>query len=98
MRVVEPSTIRSPRDTRLNLRTTAREEALIREAATASHQTVTDFVLRSATAAAEHVLADRRSFSLSAEQWAEFAVLLDRPVVHKPRLAKLLAERDPFED
>jgi uncharacterized protein (DUF1778 family) len=82
------------RETRMNLRATARQNTLIRMAAQASDKTVTDFVLDSASNAAEQVLADRRWFMLDDAAWAAFEDLLDRPAVLKPRLTELLAE-DP---
>jgi uncharacterized protein (DUF1778 family) len=92
----EPKTAR---ETRLNLRTTARQDTLIRLAAQASSKTVTDFVLDSASIAAEQVLADRRWFMLDESSWAAFQDLLERPAVIKPRLAALLSkESDLFED
>ena len=90
---------RPNRETRLNLRATARQDALIRLAAQATSKTVTDFVLDSASIAAEQVLADRRWFILDESSWASFQDLLERPAVIKPRLAKLLSEEsDLFED
>lgn len=86
------------RETRLNLRATARQGALIRLAAQASSKTVTEFVLDSASNAAEQILADRRWFMLDSSSWAEFQDALERPVVTKPRLAELLSEdSDLFE-
>lgn len=89
---------RNARETRLNLRTTARQDALIRAAAQASNKTVTDFVLESASNAAEQLLADRRWFMLDDAAWTSFQDLLERPAAIKPRLAKLLSEEsDLFE-
>lgn len=93
-----PSRVDVPRSTRLNLRTTPREDALIRTAAEMADKSVTDFVLDSATDAAENIVADRRWFELSQVRWDEFSELLDRPVTAKPRLAALLAEPGVFVD
>lgn len=87
------------RETRLNLRANARQDRLIRLAAQASNKTVTAFILDSASAAAEQVLADRRWFMLDDAAWAAFQDALERPAVIKPRLAELLSEEsDLFED
>lgn len=86
------------RETRLNLRATARQDTLIRMAARASNKTVTDFILDSASNAAEQVLADRRWFMLDDSAWAAFEDLLDRPAVLKPRLAELLSEESNLFD
>jgi uncharacterized protein (DUF1778 family) len=80
------------REARLNLRATAKQDALIRLAAQATSKTVTDFVLDSASNAAEQVLADRRWFLLDDAAWASFEDLLERPAVLKPRLRDLLAQ------
>lgn len=90
---------RQSREARLNLRVSAREDALIRLAAQATNKTVTAFVLDSASAAAEQVLADRRWFMLDDASWAAFQDALERPAVLKPRLTELLSqEPDLFED
>ncbi len=91
------TTDRAQRDGRLNLRTSAHQQQLIRSAAVALDKSVTDFVLESATATAERVLADRRWFVLSAARWAEFETLLDSPVAHTPKLAALLGEPTVFD-
>ncbi len=86
------------RASRLNLRVTSRQAALIRRAAESRDKTVTEFVLESASTAAEQVLADRRWFSLDEDAWETFDTLLDRPVVFKPRLSETLNQADPFVD
>ncbi len=96
--------IKSPPDTgasrqaRLTMRTTARQRALIQQAAEATDRSVTDFVLGSATLAAERILADRRWFVLSDQERARFEVILERPVVYKPRLKALFDEPSPFAE
>ena len=79
------------RDRRLSIRMNARQDELIRAAADAANKTVSEFVLDSASSAAEQVLMDRRLFVATEEQWAALHTMLDRPAVHKPRLAALLA-------
>lgn len=86
------------RETRLNLRATARQDTLIRLAAQATSKTVTNFILDSASNAAEQVLADRRWFMLDESSWAAFQDLLERPAVTKPRLAELLSEESDLFD
>jgi uncharacterized protein (DUF1778 family) len=86
------------RETRLNLRATARQNALIRLAAQTSSKTVSEFILDSASNAAEQVLADRRWFMLDESSWVAFQDLLERPAVIKPRLAELLSEESDLFD
>lgn len=95
-----PSTTdhREQRDTRLNLRVTSAQADLIRRAADSADRTMTDFVVESASAAAQRVLADRRWFALDDDAWADFEALLSRPIVSKPRLSARLNAPDPFID
>lgn len=88
--------VRSSRPSRLNLRASARQEQLIKAAAAATDKTMTDFVLESATASAEKILADRRFFVLTAEQWESLEAVLAAPPRSAPKLAALLSEPSPF--
>lgn len=97
MPIDEAATARSARDSRLNIRTSAKQDNLIRHAAQAVDKSVSEFVLDSATATAEHVLADRRYFAVSDDAWQAFEAALERPAVFKPRLHALLNEDSPFE-
>jgi len=54
---------------------------------------VSEFVLDSACANAEHVLADRTRFVIDAKRWRAFQKALDRPARVKPRLQRLLREK-----
>ncbi len=89
--------VAAPRDRRINLRTSQRQEAVLKQAARAADTSLTDFVLKTAMAEAERVLADRRWFVATPEQYEEFLDLLDKPV-ETPRLAALLAAPSPFEE
>jgi uncharacterized protein (DUF1778 family) len=89
---------RAARQSRINLRASARQEQLLKQAAVATDRTMTDFVLESAVVEAERVLADRRWFLISDEQWDEFQRLLEQPARDLPRLRALLAKPSPFAD
>ena len=89
---------RPPRQSRINLRASARQEQLLKQAAAATNRTMTDFVLESAVVEAERVLADRRWFLISDEQWNEFQHLLEQPARELPRLRALLTKPSPFAD
>jgi len=91
------TTERGQRDARLNLRASQQQQQLIRKAAAALNKSMTDFVLESATANAERVLADRRWFVLSGEDWGRFEALLDAPVLDTPKLKRLLSEPTVFD-
>jgi len=85
------------KDTRWNLRVAADANTLVRQAALARHQNLTDFVIEAALGEAERVLADRTSFPLDAIRWNEFVDLLDRPVRDNPGLDRLFAKPNVFE-
>ncbi len=82
---------------RIELRTTPGMKALLQRAASFSHKNVTEFLLEAGINAAEEALVDRRLFQLDDAQWQAFQDVLDRPVTHKPRLAKLLSEKSVLE-
>src|SRR5437667_12835030 len=83
---------RTIRARRINLRATDRQEKLIRIGAETTGLSVTEFILDSACLQAEHVLADKREFGVSANQWKAFVEALDRPAQIKPELARLFSE------
>jgi uncharacterized protein (DUF1778 family) len=89
---------KTARDQRLNFRASAQQQQLIRQAAEATDSTVTDFILGSVLESAERVLADRKWFVASEEQWAEFQALLDAPLVPMPKLDRLLRRESPFAE
>lgn len=83
---------RTIRTRRINLRATDRQEKLIRTGAETSGLSVTDFILDSACLQAEHLLADKREFIASPQQWKAFIEALDRPARVKPELVRLFSE------
>ena len=85
------------KDSRLAVRMTSEQEALIKRASEVEGTTITEFTVAATVAHARDVLADRRLFSLSPTAWTEFLALLDRPVAHKPALTKLLSNPSVFD-
>jgi uncharacterized protein (DUF1778 family) len=85
------------KDARWNLRVAPDANELVRQAASARHQNLTDFVIAAALGEAERVLADRTSFPLDEAHWNEFVDLLDRPVRDNPGLDKLFDKPNVFE-
>ncbi|WP_276909137.1 DUF1778 domain-containing protein [Corynebacterium riegelii] len=83
------------KDKRLNLRTTAQQDQRLKQAAEVREISVSEFILKSAMAEAEKVLADRRWFELNAEDFAKFEQTLDTPV-DGTKLARLLASESVF--
>ena len=78
---------------RIDVRTTAAVKEMLQRAAALAHKNVSEFLLDAGLRAATDTIADRRLFALDDGKWAEFQEALDRPVTHKPHLARLLSER-----
>lgn len=94
----ETSSVPMPRkDARLALRLTPEQDALIREAATATGQSLSAFVTSAALSDAEDALADRRRFRLDFAAWSDFAGILDRPAEPIPELTELFEGSAPWE-
>ena len=89
-------TTRASKERRINLRATSRQEAILRQAADATDATLTDFILGSAVEHAERILADRRWFKASDEQFAEFVRLLDAPLPSTSKFDRLFARGSRF--
>jgi uncharacterized protein (DUF1778 family) len=83
---------RQSKASRINLRTTAAQETLIKRAAVLCHKSVTEFILDSACDAAVNSIADQRVFVLADDAWERFQNAIDRPAQDKPRLKALLAD------
>lgn len=91
-----------PEDTRrkharLAMRLTPDQDALIRDAAAVTGQSLTEFVTSAAVTRAEETLADRRVFRLDDAAWVEFTAILDRPAMRIPELANLLNKPAPWD-
>ena len=82
---------------RIEIRTTPTTKALLLRAAASAHKNINEFLLEAGVIAAEETLVGRRMFRLDATRWQAFQDALDRPVVNKPRLAKLLAENSVLQ-
>ena len=85
------------RSEKLDLRLTPAAKQTLTAAAAADRRSVSEFVLDSALARAEEMLAQRRHFGLDAQHWATFMAALDAPARRLPRVAKLFGEPSVFE-
>ncbi len=85
------------KNARLAVRLTPDQDALMRDAAAVTGQSVTDFVMSAAVTRAEDTLADRRVFRLSDYAWQEFTAILDQPASSTPELTELWKEPTPWE-
>lgn len=83
---------------RLAVRLTSAQDALIRDAAEVTGQSLTDFVTMAAVVRAEDALADRRVFRLDDDAWVDFTAILDRPAQRIPELTRLLREHAPWDE
>lgn len=83
---------RATKSERLDLRVSRDQKHLFEDAAAITDRTLTEFVVQSASVAAQNVLADRKQFVLSAQAWEAFSAALDREPRYLPRLAAFLAE------
>jgi len=85
------------RTQKLDLRISATAKRALKEAAQASRQSLSEFVLNSALTRAEELLADQTRITLSAPEWERFVAALDAPPAPSPRLARLMREPSVFE-
>lgn len=86
------------KDSRIAVRLSSDQDALIRHAAEVEGTNITEFTVAATMSHAREVLSDRRVFAIDDAAWGEFLAVLDRPVSHKPRLKKLLAEPSVFTE
>lgn len=86
------------KDSRLAVRLSSEQDSVIRHAAAVEGTSITDFTVAAAMRHAKDVLADRRVFAIDDEAWEKFLAVLDRPMSHKPRLARLLTEPSVFPE
>lgn len=89
-------TTRPAKSETITLRATERQKTLLRRAAEATDHSLTDFILDSAVDQAEHVLAERRWFTTSEAQFAEFVRLLDAPLPSTSKFDRLFARQSRF--
>ncbi len=86
------------KDSRIAVRLSSDQDALIRHAAEVEGTSITEFTVAATISHAIDVLADRRMFAVGDAAWGEFLTVLDRPVSHKPRLEELFAEPSVFTE
>ena len=89
--------IANKRTDRIDLRIHPEAKEALQAAASLRHKSVSEFILESALGAADEILADRRYFSLNAEQWEAFQAALDAPPRPLPRLERLMREPGMFD-
>jgi uncharacterized protein (DUF1778 family) len=82
------------KDTRLNIRISAQQRALLRRVAEAQGRSVSDFVVATAMERVEEFLVERRHFVASPEAWDQFMQALEAPPKPVPALVDLFRDTD----
>ena len=84
------------RSSRLGLRATVEQEAVLRRAADVARKSLTDFILDSACQAAEQTLLDQRFFMVSGGQYQAMMDLLEQPENPNEGLRDLFSRKAPW--
>lgn len=88
---VEEHDMPATKTARLNLRLNDADDALLRQAANALGQSVSEFLTNTAVERAHEVLANQRHFLLDDETWDKFVSMLDVPPQPDPALVALFS-------
>lgn len=80
---------------RINLRIAEEDQTLFKRAASAHHETLTQFLVESGRERADRLLADRTSFRLDSDDWQTLVAAMDRPAQARPELAKIFSRPRP---
>lgn len=80
---------------RVHLRVAQSDDELFRNAAAATHESLSEFLVESGRERAERVLADRTRFALSPADWRAFTAALDRPARELPAVVELFRRPRP---
>ncbi len=88
---------RTAKTERIAVRLTRDQDEVVRSAAEARGEQLSEYVVRLIVEAAQADLADRRVFVVDDAAWAELQVRLSAPPVTKPRLGTLLANPSVLE-
>ncbi len=84
------------KETRLSIRATEPEKAILAQAARVRHTNVSQFVLQASLDAANAILVDQTDFRLPPDQWEAFCQRVDAPPKDIPALRQLFSEPEPF--
>jgi uncharacterized protein (DUF1778 family) len=82
---------------RIDIRTTPTAKAILQQAASSVHKSVSEFLLDIGLSTASETLADRKLFALSDKQWQQFQQALDQPSKERSKLKNLLTEPGVFD-
>lgn len=85
------------KDTRIDIRVSQTQKALLEQAAASQGKKLSDFVISTSTEAAELALADQNRFFLSEAQMQKFLDRLEEEPQEIPALKALFARKSVFE-
>ena len=90
------------KDEHVHIRASARQKAVLTQAARSRRVSVSQFILEAAVPAAESVVAEEMGhvdtlFRLDPDAWRRFTDLLDAPVRKIPELEAVLLSKAPWE-
>lgn len=97
MTLLEPTKAESAKTERLDLRISPARRELLSRAARTTDQTITDFVIENASAAAMDVLLDQKLFVVDPITFIHFKSLIDSPAKDNAGLRQLMATTPPWE-
>ena len=87
-------TLGTQKDTRLSIRASEPEKAILERAARTRHMNTSQFVLQASLDAAHAILVNQTEFRLPRDDWEAFCERLDAPAKSIPALRELFCERD----
>jgi uncharacterized protein (DUF1778 family) len=87
---------KSRKTERIEIRATARQEAVLQQAASITDRTLSEFMLTSAMNEAQRLLSDQVVFASDPQAYAKFLELLDEPLESTEKLEKLWSQPSPF--
>lgn len=96
--MIHENVVTNRRTSAINLRAFPAQRELIDRACTATHKSLTDFILEAACREAEHVLCDRRHFMLDDESFKAFDAALKAPLSENREAQKLLSGKAQWEN
>ena len=89
--------LRNEKSRKLDIRLSGPDRRTVEAAASASNRTLSAFIRESALAYADEVLAERRTFVLSKEEYLRFEAALAAPIRPLPRMERLLTTPGFFD-
>ncbi|MUG92437.1 DUF1778 domain-containing protein [Scytonema sp. UIC 10036] len=84
------------KETRLSIRATESEKAILAQAARVRRTNVSQFVLQASLDAANAIVVNQTEFRLAPDQWEAFCERLDAPPKVIPELQQLFSEPELF--